>query len=293
MTEPCPARSGPPPKARVIIACATLIFASPITGPRLAAESATPAPAPTPTGGAPAAPKRNIAGPGDYALREKIVHLIGRDPDLAQEAFTIVMVNGGAVYSGPIKTCALERRALMIAATLRGVVNVTDEMIVPRGDAPDDALAKAVTSRLSDAASSLELKDLDVQVSDGVLTLQGTVKDIASRMRAEEIAGAVLGITRISNRLRSADAPSGADDASIQKAVLEYLESFRTFDLPGDITVKVEHGVVTLKGRVSLCLGRQQAALAVSQVKGVAGVDNRLRVDPSIMPRQAQIQAEK
>src|SRR3989442_11832624 len=254
MTAPHASRSGSFPMARAIVACATILFASPITGSRLAAQS----PTPTPAGGAPAAPKRNIGGPGDYALREKIIHLIGRDPDLMNEKFTIVMVNGGAVYSGPIKTCALERRALMIAATLRGVVNDTDEMIVPRGDAPDDALAKAVTSRLSDAASSLELKDLDVQVSDGVLTLQGTVKDIASRMRAEEIAGAVLGITRISNRLRSADAPSGADDASIQNAVLEYLESFRTFDLPGDITVKVEHGVVTLNGRVSLYLVRQQ-----------------------------------
>src|SRR5881397_543947 len=229
MTAPRTSRSGPPPKARVIIACATLIFASPITGPRLAAESATPAPAPTPTGGAPAAPNRNIAGPGDYALREKIVHLIGRDPDLAQEAFTIVMVNGGAVYSGPIKTCALERRALMIAATMRGVVNVTDEMIVPRGDAPDDALAKAVTSRLSDAAASLELKDLDVQVVDGVLTLQGTVKEVASRLRAEDIAGTVLGVTRISNHLEPADAPSGADDESLLKAVVAYLGDFHAF----------------------------------------------------------------
>src|SRR3989442_5890765 len=288
MTAPHASRSGSFPMARAIVACATILFASPITGSRLAAQS----PTPTPAGGAPAPTKRNIAGPGDYALREKIVHLIGRDPDLAQEAFTIVMVNGGAVYSDPSKSCALERRALMIAATLRGVVNFSDEMIVPRGDAPDDALAKAVTSRLSDAASSLDLKDLDVQISDGVVTLQGTVKDMTSRVSAEEIAGAVLGVTRISDRLRSADAPSGADDGSFQRAVLEYLRAFRSFSLPGDITVKVDHGMVTLTGRVSLCLGRQAAALAASQVKGVAGVDNRLRVDPSIMPRQAQIRAE-
>src|SRR2546427_7118358 len=149
MRAPRTSRSGSFSMAKAIIACATLIFASPITGPRLAAESATPAPAPTPTGGAPAAPKRNIAGPGDYALREKIVHLIGRDPDLSQEAFTIVMVNGGAVYSGPIKTCALERRALMIAATLRGAGKVADELRGPRGDAPGEPLAESGTARRS------------------------------------------------------------------------------------------------------------------------------------------------
>src|SRR6266540_3106877 len=61
------------------------------------------APAPSPE-----APKRNIAGPGDYALRERIVRLIGRDPDLGKESFTVILVNGGAVFSGEIKSYALK-----------------------------------------------------------------------------------------------------------------------------------------------------------------------------------------
>ncbi|HKN47359.1 MAG TPA: BON domain-containing protein, partial [Candidatus Polarisedimenticolia bacterium] len=41
-------------------------------------------------------------------------------------------------------------------------------------------------------------------------------------------------------------------------------------------------GAVTLSGRVALYMGRQQAAVLASLVRGVARVDNRIKVDPSI-----------
>src|SRR5712691_4232655 len=64
-------------------------------------SSAAPRPSPAP-------PARNIAGPGDYALREKLVGLLGRDPDLGHEKIMVVLVNGGVVFSGEVSTCALE-----------------------------------------------------------------------------------------------------------------------------------------------------------------------------------------
>jgi len=190
-------------------------------------------------------------------------------------------VNGGAVFSGEISSCAMKKRALTMAATVRGVINVTDEMSVTRGGAPDAELAKAVTGRLGDASEGLGLADLRVKVDDGVLTLDGTVQDVPSRGRAEDLAGTVLGITRISNHLLPRNAPSGTDDASLQKAALAYLGDFHQFAYPGDITVKIEQGVATLRGRVSLYMGRQQAGMVASLVRGVTRVDNRIKVDPS------------
>jgi osmotically-inducible protein OsmY len=267
-----------------MFAGAVIALAGPATVLRLAAQ--TPTPTPDTTG-------RNIAGPGDYGLREGIVRLIRRDENLSKERFTVVMVNGGAVFSGPIKNCALEKKALTIAASTRGVINVTDEMTVPRGDVPDAELAKAVTSLLSDAAATLALNSLDVRVEDGVLTLQGTVMDLASRAQAEDIAGTVLGITRISNHLQPANAPSGADDPTLLTAVVAYLADFHNFGFPGEITVGVHQGIVTLKGKVAMYMARQQAALAASVVKGVARVDNRIKVDPTVPPRASLVQAEK
>ena len=120
-----------------------------------------------------------------------------------------------------------------------------------------------------------------MKVDDGVLTLDGTVQDVPSRGRAEDLAGTVLGITRISNHLLPRNAPSGTDDASLQKAALAYLGDFHQFAYPGDITVKIEQGVATLRGRVSLYMGRQQAGMVASLVRGVTRVDNRIKVDPT------------
>ncbi|MBI2017193.1 MAG: BON domain-containing protein, partial [Candidatus Rokubacteria bacterium] len=243
---------------------------------------------------APAAPKRNIGGPGDYAIREKLIQLFSRDAELGKETFAIVMVNGGAVFSGEIKSCAARKRALTIAATTRGVINVTDEMTVRRADVPDSELARAVTRLIGDASEGLGLKDLKVRVEDGVLILGGTVQDFAARGRAEDLAGTVMGITRISNHLLPAGAPAGADDASLLKAVVGYLSDFHQFSFGGNLTVRVDQGVVTLKGRVVLYMARQQAAVVASLVKGVARVENRIKVDPAFPGgRAATIKAEK
>lgn len=256
--------------------------------PPAPAVPSSPAAAPTAT---PGGPRRNIGGPGDYALREKILHYISVDPDLRTEKFDVVMVNGGAVYSGTIGNCALKKKALMIAATIRGVINVTDEMTVPRGTIADADLAKAVVGTLSDAADALGLQALDVQVADGVLTLKGRVKDMMARKNAEDYAGRVLGITRIANLLQPDDAPSGTDDTSLKKAVVSYLRDFRTFSMPADVTVAVKDGVVTLTGKTHLYMGRQLAAVVAGLVHGVARVDNRIHIDPSFPPREMRIQA--
>ena len=263
---------------------AAALAAGPASPP---AASAAPAPAP-------AGPKRNIAGPGDYAIRQKLMELFDRDAELGKEPFHLILVNGGAIFSGEIKNCAARKRALSIAATTRGVVHVTDDMTVRRADVPDAELAKAATAILGDAAEGLALKDLDAKVEDGVLTLRGTVQDATARARAEDLAGTVMGITRISNQLLPAGAPAGTDDASLARAVVAFLSDFHQFSFGGEITVRANQGVVTLKGRVALYMARQQAAVVASLVKGVSRVDNLLKVDSSFPGgRTASFQVER
>src|SRR5207245_2203320 len=108
--------------------CPLLLFAA--LAAAAAAVRADPVAAPAAP--APRAQVRNIAGPGDYALRERLAGLLGRDADLGHQKIAVVMVNGGAVFSGEVASCALEMRALRLAAAVRGVINVTDEMRVAR-----------------------------------------------------------------------------------------------------------------------------------------------------------------
>jgi osmotically-inducible protein OsmY len=259
----------------------------------LAALPGSPAPS---AGDAPASrpaetqtPKRNIAGPGDYAVREKLTRLLGRDPDLGKEKFYVVLVNGGAVFSGEMTNCALKTRALRLAASLRGVINVTDEMRIPPADLSDGDLEKAVRSLLRGVAEEIGLKDLDVETRDSAVTLSGTVRDYAARIRAEDLAGTVLGVTRVANRLRPADAPAGRDDATIGKAIVAYLGDHRTFPYAAEIQARVRGGTVSLSGRVNLFIARQFAGNLASLVGGVTGVENHIKVDGSLEPRRALV----
>lgn len=245
--------------------------------------------APIPQGAGAQAEGRNIAGPGDYSIREKVLRALTRDPELSGGTFRLIMVNGGAVFSGEIATCARKTRALRTAASVRGVINVTDEMRVPASGAGDGELRRAVGGLLAGAEGELGLRDLEVTSEGGVVTLAGTVKDFAARIRAEDLAGTVAGVSRIANRMRAADAPSGTDDATLTRALIGYLGDYRQYPYPAEIQVRVRDGVATLTGRSNLFIGRVLAGNMAMQVKGIDRVDNRIRTDPSLGPLRTTV----
>jgi osmotically-inducible protein OsmY len=241
-----------------------------------------PAPAAPATPAAPSTPVRNIGGPGDYGLRERLLHALGRDAEIKGVGLSLILVNGGAVFSGTVPTWTIKRRALVIAGTEVGIINVTDQMDIPRGSVKDADIQKAITGMLTESKDALGLKDLKVGVDESVVTLEGGVTDFRSRVKAEEIAGTVLGATRIVNRLRPASAPSGTDDASIRRAIGKYLSDFREYLYAGDFTIKAKDGRVTLGGVVPLYIARQQAGNMAALVGGVREVVNEIEIDASI-----------
>jgi osmotically-inducible protein OsmY len=266
-------------KRLVTIGTATALLLA-TSAPAAPAQPAKPPAAPP--AAAPAAPQRNLGGPGDYALRERLLGHITRDPDLASASLALILVNGGAVLSGSVPSWTLKRRVLAMAGTQRGIYNVTDQMTIPRGTVGDAQLAKAIGSILDGYKDALGLKDLEVSAEDGVATLRGGVGSFTARVRAEEAAGNVLGLQRIVNRLVPAGVPKGTDDVSIRRAVVAYLSDYREFPYPGEIDVHVQDGRVTLGGALDIYLGRQQAGTMAALVGGVRQVDNRIKVDPSI-----------
>jgi len=241
----------------------------------------------------PPAALRNIGGPGDYGLRERLIKRMGRDVDLAPAGLRLVLVNGGVVLSGTAPHWTARRRALVMAGAERGVINVTDQMEIPRGTVKDDAILKAMAALLNEQREDLGIKNLDISVGDGIATLSGTVRSFATRVRAEDIAGTVLGATRIINRLRPGNAPTGTDDPTLRRALAGYLRDFREYPFPGEIQVDVRAGTARLTGRVPLYLSRQQAGTMAALVGGIREVDNRIVVDPSLQMQAASVTEAK
>jgi osmotically-inducible protein OsmY len=268
---------------------------APPTGTPASQRATTPvAPPPNPNQPMPPASViRNIGGPGDFGLREKLIKRIGAEPALANARLGVILVNGGVVLSGNVPNWTARRRALIVAGSMRGVVNVTDQMDVDRGLVQDGAILDAMASLLKEQHEALDLKDLDLSVADGVATIGGTVHDFVARVHAEDIAGSVLGASRIVNRLRPANAPSGKDDVSVRQAIITYLRDFREFAFPAEIQVGVSDGRARLTGDVAVYLARQQAGLMATFVGGVKAVDNEIEIDPSLTAESTMVTEAK
>ena len=67
--------------------------------------------------------------------------------------------------------------------------------------AADEALAAAVTAAFGDK-SMLKAANIAISAKSGVVTLAGTVDSFELRDQAVDIAGAVSGVSRVSNQIQ-------------------------------------------------------------------------------------------
>lgn len=130
----------------------------------------------------------------------------------------------------------------------------------------------------------LEVADIGVEVDAGVVTLQGRVGSPQQRWNAEGAALRVLGMVALVINIRVMQPPptprADADIAQAAGKLLEWLARLA----PGEVTVRVDKGWVTLLGQLDWNYQRQAAAEAVQDLRGVTGVHNRIALRPRMSP---------
>jgi osmotically-inducible protein OsmY len=122
--------------------------------------------------------------------------------------------------------------------------------------------------------------EVGVEVDGGIVTLTGTVNSWAKRMAAQEAAHRVEGVLDVANDIQVK--PPGSPlqtDTDIARAVRHTLV-WDVFVPDERIQSTVADAWVVLEGSVDYATQRQDAEKAISNLKGVRGVTNRIRVDP-------------
>ena len=120
--------------------------------------------------------------------------------------------------------------------------------------------------------------EVAVLFEDGVVTLRGTVGSFAQRIAAVRDARKVPGVDYVDDQIevRFLD-PDTRSDAEVRGFVLQGLAS--DDDVPADlIDVKVTDGLVTLSGEVSYQFQSDAAYDDTTEVFGVIGITNDIRV---------------
>jgi osmotically-inducible protein OsmY len=129
-----------------------------------------------------------------------------------------------------------------------------------------------------------KLRDVEIGVAikDGVVTLSGNVDSYFKKFAAEDDVLRVAGVQAVANDLIVKIPTSYTrTDTEIAHAVLNAF-AWHT-QVPEDrIKVRVENGVITLKGTVEWQYQKESAALAVRPLTGVIAVTNLITVKPKM-----------
>jgi osmotically-inducible protein OsmY len=157
---------------------------------------------------------------------------------------------------------------------------------------PDSDIKRDVENEIR-PVPDIDVTDIAVAVTDGVVTLTGFVRDYNDRILAEEAAKRVAGVVAVANdievRLRSMDQrpdPEIARDAvaAIRERLPSHAEQVRPI---------VKDGWITLEGEVEWNYQRDRAEGAVRRLKGVRGVTNFIRVKPRLAPGDVKHRIEE
>lgn len=139
---------------------------------------------------------------------------------------------------------------------------------------------------------SLDESEIGVNVSGGLVALEGRVKTYAEKLAALHAVERVAGVVAVANELSVV--PTRAfehTDVDIAEATLHALCWLSS--LPRDVVkVRVEDGWVTLEGKVEWWYQRDHAENVVRPLAGVRGVTNQIVVESPLKVAEVTRQIE-
>ncbi len=143
------------------------------------------------------------------------------------------------------------------------------------GDSGDDArIQERIQARLKGQVS-VTPQDLQIQVSNGVVHLSGSVGSLGEKRSLERLAGSMVGVTAVFSDLAVRQSQRSQFDIIEEiRLVLELRPRFR--NVP--IVVAASDGEVTLSGTVDRALDRFDAEALAGGVEGVVSVVNQIAV---------------
>ncbi len=245
---------------------------------------------------------QNKVADSDAALEERVEKALAAEPALKDGSVKVQSVNAGQVLlAGTVPTLTAHLRALEVASRVPGVRRVESEITSPdrladgeiyRDPRIKEPTTAAAGARMTDLWITSAVKmslladtrtpglDVNVDSTDGRVTLFGTVESAAAKAAAEEDAKKVAGVTAVDNSLQIV-APAKHDAvAAKDDEVEERVEAALAKASLGSsaIGVEVENGVARLTGSVDSNADRLNAAVAARRVSGVRAIKDDLEI---------------
>jgi hyperosmotically inducible protein len=238
----------------------------------------------------------------DESLKEQVAIVIDRDAALEGSDIEVKSVNGGiVVLAGEAKTLSAHQRAIRDARAVPGVRQVASEIRSPDSlgdaeiweDGKQTGTGQGLEAAASDAWLTTKIKvqlmaepglspfGVNVDTSDGVVTLFGTVPTERLKEQAATQAKSVKGVKAVDNELQVVPEVAAkqveANDEKLREVVEQRLGA-REALADADIDVAVENGVARLTGTVASQSDRLTALTVARGTEGIGSVVDGLQL---------------
>lgn len=209
-------------------------------------------------------------------IRAEVVEALKSDVRVDESGVNVDVVGGTVYLTGVVPSLFQKRTAGEVAARIRGVVDVNNDLwIAPQVMRGDEEIARDVRAALARDAW-IDEERIKVVVSQGVVHLIGTVEDGQVKLAATEDAWAVPGALDVVNELAVAPHVRRTDEEIAAELTRDLERNIRI--RPHQIRVVVKDGVVYLDGTVNSVIQRWISEDMARWIPGVVDVVNHLAI---------------
>ncbi len=143
----------------------------------------------------------------DATVTSKVEAKLAGDPQVSGFNVDVDTMDGVVTLRGEVESATAKAEAEKLARDTEGVRGVRNELSVVEetagaGERLSDGWITAKIKAALAADAGLNPFNIDVDTTDGVVTLSGVVANAENRAKAEEVARGIEGVVRVENELR-------------------------------------------------------------------------------------------
>jgi osmotically-inducible protein OsmY len=214
----------------------------------------------------------------DEEIKHDVVEQLEWDARIDTTDIRVDVDKGRVILKGSVPTYTGRRAAVNDAYWIDGVVGVDNDLKVslPKSEFIDDSEIERSVRNTIFWDIDLRLREMDVFVERGVVTIRGNVDTFWKKVKAEEKIYSLIGVVDVANKLAIVPTRKKSDkDIAIQ--IIKSLERNTNINID-NINIVVNNGIVTLSGSVSSWYDHDSVFNATLYTEGVTDVIDNLQI---------------